>query len=65
MAGGHSIITNTKYTLRPVEQKIPTPQNVIENNTHKLYRNRYIITDTTVFHNKPNIALTNKTRSHT
>lgn len=37
-----------------------TPQNVLENDEHKLYWNRSIMTDKTIPHNKPDITLTNK-----
>ena len=47
-----------------VQHHTPTykyiPQNVLENDKHKLYWNRSIITDKTIPHNKPDITITHK-----
>ena len=42
-----------------------SPQPVLENNTHKMYWNRSIITDRTTTHNKPDITLIDKLNRNT
>ncbi|XP_035453019.1 uncharacterized protein LOC118278064 [Spodoptera frugiperda] len=56
----HKLIpdTNTPYYKY-------TPQNVLENTTHKLYYDRAILTDRTVHYNRPDITLRDKIKNIT
>ncbi|KAK4871470.1 hypothetical protein RN001_015594 [Aquatica leii] len=62
MITGCTTLANTEYTRTHNNY---TPQNILENNEYRLYRNRSVTTNKTTLHNKPDIILTNKKKKLT